>query len=502
MNENLNNELQKIKDDLERLNNKYEKVKKEISEKEEEYQQMFDKILSGENINTNDIENELKNLRQDKINTISQISELKNRFKELTENNNLVKETKEDLEKTIELPKVDENKTYTLDEMRESLESTIELDKKEIMEKSSNPEDLEKTVELKIEDNIQEEKKSVSVLFDGSKGWYNIKCDDDTPAKIYGLDKNLLDPKSSKSIMTRARYGNDVDVCLVDALEQFDKEYNQNILKEYLEGNLNIMYDMRGFSFLKKEFLNSKEKKSFKEMIKNGKEKYNSKIVTFFSNKNLKKAAVTFGILAGGAVALSNINGTDKKENTSEIVTESNISKENDSEINKNDEIKTEEEKVEKNNTTENNDIEILDESTEKEVENNEKNIEKDEEIEQLSVETEDYKVGDKVNLNNVDIYSSSLYDGPMGNTSNINSKNFQVSVIAVTYGSEIVDVIKDNSISINEIREKYEKMYDPNINIAVNVNVLDDNGNVIQKNVGWFNSDKLYNSNENIKTK
>ena len=73
MNENLNNELQKIKDDLERLNNKYEKVKKEISEKEEEYQQMFDKILSGENINTNDIENELKNLRQDKINTISQI---------------------------------------------------------------------------------------------------------------------------------------------------------------------------------------------------------------------------------------------------------------------------------------------------------------------------------------------------------------------------------------------------------------------------------------------
>ena len=89
-----------------------------------------------------------------------------------------------------------------------------------------------------------------------------------------------------------------------------------------------------------------------------------------------------------------------------------------------------------------------------------------------------------------------------MGNTSNINSKNFQVSVIAVTYGSEIVDVIKDNSISINEIREKYEKMYDPNINIAVNVNVLDDSGNVIQKNVGWFNSDKLYNSNENIKTK
>lgn len=456
--DNVFDQMKAISDELDKLNIEYEETKKEIIEKEKEYEILFNKFLNGENVDTTKVEEELKEIRRKQFDTINKVSELKKNFKNLLKEKN-----KEDLEKTIEL---DQEKLQEAISKSEDLEKTLELDKEKIIDEVNKQGDSNKSV-------TAFENEKIDILFDSSKGWYNIKLGDSLP-KIYSVDKTLLDENNEKRKELINKYGNLVDVCLIDILENYDKQYNSNLVDKYIKGNLKPIYDFRKFRELNKEVLNTKEEKKFKKMIKKSQNKYGSKVVTIFSSNKLKKAAITFGLITGGAVALTNnINTEEKKEeNQIEILSDDNIE-----EI---ETLSTEENKEEN--------IEVLDENIE---------TKRDD-----TILREDYKIGDKVNLNNIDIFYTSLYDNPMGNTSNINSKNFQISIIAVTYGSEIVDVIRSGNESINSLREKYEKMYDPNINIAVNVNVLDDSGNVIQKNVGWFNSDKLYNSNENIKTK
>lgn len=521
MNE-INEALRKLSEDLDKLQRQYDNQKEEVRIKEEE----LERIISGNMVGNPYLEEEIRNLRSEQWSTLTQLNELKARFQHISALKT------EDLEKTVELPKVDlteetikpdveinsqSEEIENIEMVDEDLEKTLELDQ-DVIQKN-----LEKTEELK-QSNLETIKQvkpqidvsKISVLFEGSKGWYKIKYAEDKEPKIYGIEKNLLNENSPKSIELRAKYGNNIDVCLVNALEQFDKEFNTNTKDMYVNSTLKTIYDFRGFKSVNKEFLNSKDKKNFKTMVNNSKESHNTELVTLFSNKKLKKAVVTFGLITGGAVALSSLETKDNTMNnettqvsTTEVSSEKEVENvleritENPFEdLEKTDKLpiitpfetltevttqSTTEEEIETITTEEN--------TTETEI--------KEEKVEQITEEqTIDYKVGDKVTLENVDIYSSSLYDGPKGNTANINSNNFEVSIIAITYGSEIVDVIRDSNESINSLREKYEKIYDSNINIAVNVNVLDENGNVIQKNVGWFNSNNLYNNNDIVKTR
>lgn len=469
--------MEKLKEKIDSLHENYE-INREILHKlNDQYNNSLDEnLIPKDEETTKRIIDAMQKVRNQQKNHMVEITKLK-----------------EELNKK-KFEKIMAESIEKIDASLENEESTVELPSKE---------DLEDTLDLNELNDIQ----NIKIVFDSQMGVYQIHSSKRTVPYLHVVKKELLDENNMKTIKEKSRYGNDIDLNIVDALDAYDKRYNTRMKTKYVNNDFDgkIIYDFRKFSSLKKEFLSSKDKRTLKKLAKNySKNHENCSIINFFN----KKAAVLLGIglTAGAAVSSMSQMKQEDKEYKEENVKVESTTLEDLEKTEKLPEIITES-------------AEVIVTTEEAKEQNNEKKETITEEVKAINQEKEEItqieekinekntKVGDKINLENIDLYYTSLDAEPRGNTMNLNCDEFVVNSISVTYGSEIVQIVKDDSSSIEELKDKYEKEYGEDLRICFNINGVDKNGNVIYKNVGWIDYEDVMNSqnintNSNVKLK
>ena len=459
------------------------------------------------------------NIEQRKI--LKDISVLRKRQEELTER---IKKAKgEDTEEKIvttpsipkdmeiqETPDAKDNDEQYYDE--NGNEITKEEAEKQVQEESkeneAKEEDLEATIELPkevikaaVDRSMRDDTtKNMKIVFDGKTGTYQINSPYTSVPKLYVVSKELLDKNNSNTKTLIEKYGENIDLNLVNALENFDREFNTNAKEKYLNNTFDgkILYDFRKFSHVGKQYLTSKDKKEIKKVAKEYSKLHENCNVVKFSNK---KAAILLGAgLAafGAATSITSTNNNDNKPNSViEKTTEDTSTTEEIKKEEKTTEKITTEEKTTQTQTTEDKKETTEELPKEEETKKEEITVSKDEEDEK-----DNTKVGDMIELDSVDLYSSSSASQPAGNTENWNIPGFRIGAISVVSdtkaGSEIIKVVKDSNMTIDKILDECEQMgYDKdNIKLSFLIEALDENGNVMNNQLGWVKQSDLKNDN------
>lgn len=482
--------MEKLKEKIDGLHEKYEINREILNRLSDQYDNSLDENLIPQNEETTkqiiDAMQKVRNQQKDYLVEITKLKEElnnKNFEKIMAESKKAVEALMEDDEPTVEL------------QIEEDLEDTLDLS------------EISDVGDIKI-------------VFDAQTGVYRIHSSNKTVPYLYVVQKELLEDKNINVLKQKEEYGKDIDLNLVNALDEYDKKYHSKLKDKYVTNTFEgkIIYDFRKFSSLNKEFLNSKHKKAMKKMAKNYAKKHkNCSVINFFN----KKTAVLLGIsiTAGAAVSSmtpmkNNDNNYNKEKVSIESTTLEDLEK-----TDKLPEVITEDQTNRvviteniidntKATTEKEKDVtEVTSEKKTKEIKDIEEKTEKLTEEEEIKEEKTITKVGNKLNLQNIDLYYTSLEPEPRGNTMNLNCDEFKINSISVTYGPEIVEIIKNDSISIEELKEKYEKEYGDELRICFNVDGIDKYGNTIYKNVGWIdysdiNNNINTNTNSNVKLK
>ncbi len=439
-----------------------EKAKKEEN-KTDKLNEEYEKLLSIRD----SIKKKINELREQHINSISKIN--------LDGDISLLNQIKI---QEKELAKLNAH----INEVRNTLKFTNNV-------KYNNDNVIENTKIAKLDDNIKQnnenevitEKKNnidltkLKIIFDGKNGRYEIKFYENNieKSKLYPINKELLDKKSNKYIGYSMKYQDDVDYNLVEAMSEFDKEYNTNLKDLYVNNKLinNIIYDLRKFSSLDKRILTNKEKKTFKKNVKKYKERDNVEVIRFS-----KKKAATLLVLGTVAAASVGTVLNDKKEDTPD-----NSKEKIESTTQDNLQEKTTEKLTTEDKTTE--DKMVIDpEKSEIEV-----TVDK--------VKEPKHQVGSRVDLNGADIYYTVFDENPRTNTDIIDAEQYYIDrIIVKQYGSQISEDITKRGKSIEELNKEYGPDAEIWFLIRTNNPKLD--------KVGWINAEVLLNNIENVKTR
>ena len=414
---------------------------------------------------------------------------------------NFIPYDQEEMDKTLSLIRELQNRQREINKRMSELKP---YEEEVIIEGQIIEEDVEPTIELP---KVKEEKKLISnlrIIFDGKNGLYIVKYleNNEEKTKLFTIDKELLKNSDDEYIYKGKKY-KDLDFNVVKALGELDKELNTDYKDKYITNDFNskIIYDFRKLSIIDSTYLNYQQKKKLKKQAKKYKKTHtNCNIINF----STKKAAVLLGLsLAGAASGIGLSTKTPKVENQNKVIVEL-----------KEEKIKTEEKHNENVKTEEKTVIKETKEEVKKDEKITTEEV-KEENVEEIREVTKEEKIDDTLNLENIDLYNSAFDEdlglSSRGNTNNIIGDNytfdhFESSLIVVTYGPEVVELIKYNTTSqsdlinkCNELKNKYKESYGDDIKISLNINACDANNNVISKDAGWFNSDNINLENENV---
>ncbi len=473
----LNEEIKKLKQRQEYLINEIERLKFKVNQKNERIRKFKELHEAKEPVNKNiEPKNDNKNIepKNDNNNIELKITDeklhnavekRKDKIRQLEIRKKNLEEIEESLSKTVELPKIDPDE-----------EITVELPKKtveEIKEKSKN----EQVVESKAVSDIK-------IIYTAKNGIYTINAlvNNEYKTATCLISKDLINSNSEK------------DTNFIPLFEIFDKENNTNLKQKFSDDKLEYtaIYDLRGASSLHRSILRSKDKKEQKKFAK--KQSLEKANVDYISNFSKKKAAILLGTTLVGSAALYGIGKNMSFDNGNKEVIEATTEKSTDDlDLYNNEKITT----FETKQTTE----EI------------EKNDEKDFIItdygEDKSVEEEpdfvDYKIGDIVDLENVDLYYASDSDEIISNTEDPvfkDCENYQLTMMSVVRNGKSVKSYVKNA-SLRQLKEEYKKIFgDDNFEIRINATGLDKEHNMVLRNIGWFDDDNLEDEYQNVKTK
>lgn len=410
----------------------------------------------------------------------------------------------EEMDKTLKLIKELQKKQRKINKRMNELRPDKEeqndkliIDEQSVDKDKIINEDDEPTLELpktKIEKKLKKKASNLRIVFDGKNGLYIVKYieNNEEKTKLYTVDKNLLN-QDNEYIYNGEKYNN-LDLNIVKFLGEFDIEFNTDYKDKYVTNNLEnrIIYDFRKLSRVNNTYLDDKQKKQLKKQAKGYKKTHTNCDIINFSTK---KAAILLSLsLAGAASGIGISTKTPKVEEQKQESTELS------------EEITKTEEKTIENIKTE----EISEEKV-----STEEIKETKEEDAKIEVSEETPIIDDTLNLESIDLYNTAFDEdlgvSSRGNTDNIIGDNytfdhFESSLIVVTYGPEVVELIKYNTTSqsdlinkCNELKNKYRESYGDDIKISLNVNACDENGNIISKDAGWFNSVNIVFDNENV---
>lgn len=414
-----------------------------------------------------------------------------------------------ELAKSIQGINSAQNKIMTqIRELKEEISSLNNTQKKELEEMLD--EDDEPTIELPIKDINEKLESQIKIVFDGSIGMYKIYSPFSETPEIHVFSTELLCDD------------NEQDYNLIEAFKDFDMKYNTNLHENYINNIFSgeIIYDLRKFNNIDKDFINSKQKKQIKKIIKNYmKKNKNCKVITRFNKKAVVMLGVGIGIVGAGVSGLKNskeikVNNELKNTTISSTIEENleNGEKNNAIVIEKpapsvpdNMPIEEPPENLTNDGTyyNKNDNTEAKDNTneTKEDIEpiNNEilQNVNADEEPV--------FKVGSIINasdMENIDLYEGSTTPEPVGNTEGWNFGGYKVGAIAFTDCDTIINVIRDSKYSMKDLINEYENAKKFGFKISLLIEGLDDNGNVINPKVGWVNYDDLEMENINVKTK
>lgn len=444
-------------------------------------------------------EEEQKNLDENLMPIDSKKSlEIANRIKEIYRDCNIALKIKELMNK-------DKN-TIESNVIEQSVSEDI---KEEINSDAPYDEGDEPTQEISLEEIDYESETKME--FDLKNSLYRIYSPYSEAPIIHVVSKELLDPNSdeSKAYISelKQKYGSDLkldglDLNAAKAFAEFDEKFNTALENRYANDIFSgkIVYDLRKFNLSNKkivnsDFLNSQEKKQFKKLAKNYKKNHDNCDIVQFSNTKAAKllgGSLVAGVAATAGVAgISGVTSIISKEDKNNVEYLDGMPIEAD----ENDVIYYDEDgnEITKDNiSSETTEIKTPDNTKEEQIttEGGFDGPSDDETIEED--EHKVLRVGDIISaedMGTVGVYGSSdavSITEPVNYTDRYFFDGYNVDAISLLDGNTILEVARDNILSIQELIEKYEKGA-LDLRASFHVKGLDKNNNVINPDVGWI---------------
>lgn len=291
------------------------------------------------------------------------------------------------------------------------------------------------------------------------------------------------------------------NINIIRMLERFDEKNRSNLCNKYRNGELKVYYDLLQYSRL--------QENSFvtKQMTKIAKQdaKHNKSVTIYKENKINKFKTGLTAVAAAALVAIGSLWGASKlnknkytnnknvasveatTENDIESVTELSYAKvENVTET----EVESATE-VKKTETTEAKKVEVKQEIKQDAKPQQKIETTKQEVKIQPKIEEKELKFGDTIQLDNVDLYYTSLDEQPTGNTQYLDGYCTPV-LAAVIYNDQVIDEIDGNSVSLTELEKSCKEKYGDSVKISVNFNYYDKDGNMETEYLGWVDLDEV----------
>lgn len=292
------------------------------------------------------------------------------------------------------------------------------------------------------------------------------------------------------------------NINIIRMLERFDEKNRSNLCNKYRNGELKVYYDLLQYSRLQENSFVTKQM----EKIAKQDAKHNKSVTIYKENKINKFKTGLTAVAAAALVAIGSLWGASKlnknkytnnknvtsveatTENDIESVTELSYAKvENVTET----EVESATE-VKKTETTEAKKVEVKQEikqdaKPQQKIETTKQEVKTQPKIE----EEKELKFGDTIQLDNVDLYYTSLDEQPTGNTQYLDGYCTPV-LAAVIYNDQVIDEIDGNSVSLTELEKSCKEKYGDSVKISVNFNYYDKDGNMETEYLGWVDLDEV----------
>ena len=400
--------------------------------------------------------------------------------------------------------------------------NSVKKDEKELLKKirksiymkytKEDIEEYEKQVEIEKRKEEEKKKEEIKLEFDDAKvvfdGDYKLVYSNGTKVISKRLDRYLLDKNID--------FAYDYNIC--DLLRTVDEENGTNLYRRYRYGQLEVIYN-----FYNNKKVDRKAFKQLKKISKETSERYENVSVTGVKKRTLKGVLATTAVAAMVGLSTLGITSIFKKNNNSSA-TKNTYSVSN--EMNNSIEVPKEESTVKLTKA------DIMVEETNKDYKNVQDNVKKKvneyhivndtEEIvknTQSSVitkintkeekleekETDEFsglEIGSTMELPDMDLYYSSTSDEVVGNTKYLRAHTgiYKIDLVSIVYKGRCLEVIKNEGYDLDQLKEYVKETYGDDIKISVNLDVINEEGKTIYKNVGWVNSE-IFSKKSNVKS-
>ena len=420
------------------------------------------------------------------------------------------------LYKLLEEAKKNESAEQSINVILDSIES-VKNDKKNLMNRirksmysnftkqdiEDYSEKVKKSKLKKEQERIKQEEKDAKIVFNGQ--YYILMYCDGEKAVSKLLDRQLLDKNMD--------FAYDYNIC--DFLKSFDDDNGTGLYRKYRYGLLPVVYD---FSNTKR--IDRKAIKQLKKISKEASEKNENVSVVGIKKRTLKGVLATAGVAALIGLSSIGISNIFKKTNRSDAA-KSNYSVSNESNVNSvsnttkliqelddaivndtNDNISRVQSNV-KNKVK--NEKEIVNDTEEIIVKTQENVKTKVSEIKEKEADNEflGLNIGSTMELPDMDLYYSSTADEAVGNTKYLSAPTgiYRIDLVSIVYKGRCLEVLSTDGENLDLLKQRVQEKYGDDVKISVNLDVVDENGKTIYKNVGWVNSDS-FTKKSNVKSK
>ena len=325
--------------------------------------------------------------------------------------------------------------------------------------------------------------KDACIEFDGIyKLYYNGRRD----VYEFDIDEKIL----QNNIDAEGAY----DFRIINKLKEFDEKYHTKLYERYMKNKLPVQYN---FDEAKKNKVKKSSLKKLEEITERQAECGEFKTTTVKKTKKSK-----FGVIAAtiGVAALTLIGAMGfGKKNVRPPLDPDKIVVDTVDDAGVSDAY---EEAVEATETPMINesfyDIELVSEKVmedvQKENENKvEEKVDNTETVEGTTDNVIETKIGDMITFEDtVSLYYASTDIDPNGNTSYLESDNYQIGLVSIVYEGEVVELIDSSEVSVKDTIEECKEKYGDDIKVFDNLDLVDDNGDTITKKVGWVEDVEL----------
>ncbi|MBR3116827.1 MAG: hypothetical protein IKF36_03020 [Bacilli bacterium] len=405
---------------------------------------------------------------------------------------------------SIESVKKDEKEL--LQRIRKSIYSKYSVKDIEVYAKIQEKKRIKKEeIEKQKEQAIRiKEFEDAKIVFDGE---YKLVYCNGTKVISKRLDRQLLDKNID--------FAYDYNIC--NFLRAIDDENGTSLYRKYRYGQLEVIYD-----FYSPKKLDRKVIKQMKKVSKESSARNEKVTVVGIKKRTIRGVLATTAVAAMVGLSTLGITSMFKKSDKSNTTKSTySVSNEDIKELANEEAIVQDTEvvvlKVQSSVKTKVNENAIVkdqetivnktQESVKKKVIAKEEIPEVKEEttmVEDKTIDNEFYglQIGSTMELPDMDLYVSSTSDEAVGNTKYLRAHTgiYKIDLISIVYKGRCLEVLKNQGDNLDELKKYVKETYGDDIKISVNLDVVNEDGKTIYKNVGWVDSD-IFSKKSNVKS-